>query len=163
MSDSYTYPFSCFRCEKEDPRRFAIDPVSNDYLIAYPEINLIHLHLGVSSHTPEENLANAKFVREWWDSIARAYPTKIFFFINDLSRKDDSETLEDEAKADLAYVRNHPQAGGAAAYGQTYAMNFLMNLLNVFTKKTLSARNTLDECEQEYNKWYENPTNRTLQ
>jgi hypothetical protein len=159
MSDMQTsakhqYPFTCFRCEKEPKERFSVFEPTDDWIIAYPDLQLIHVHFGVSSQSPEENIGMSKLVVQWWDNLTKQYPGRRFFFINDLTRKDDGEVIEDESKKDMAYVRKHPQSGGGAIYGQTVAMSMLLNLLNHFTQRELTARYTLQECEEDYEEWF---------
>ena len=147
-------PFECFRCEKEPLENFSIYEPLGDHIIAWPEISLVHCHFGVSSHEVQTNIGEAQFIYEWFIEVTKQNPDVEFFVINDLTSKDDSESFEKEANQYYSKLRNHPQAVGGSTYGSTFGIKMLVKLLNMTTKKIIKMRNTLEDCEADYEHWY---------
>lgn len=145
-------PFRCKECDQRPVDEFTIYEPTDDWLIAYPEKNLVHIHFGESSHDDQSNIDQAKFHYKWVMSLVKTYPKKKFFWVVDMSRKDDSEIMVKEARDILNKIRTHPQMPKGAIYGFTWAMRMLLNLLSLMGGEA-SLVDSADHARDEYNKW----------
>lgn len=151
-------PFSCAECNQRPRSDFTIYPEVDDWLVAYPERNLMHIHFGSSTQSADVSVGQAQFHLAWLQSIVAQYPKKHFFFTVDMSRKDDSEFFEPEAKRIYKVIRSHPQLDAAAVYGQTHAMKFLMNLFIRMGGARTTLVDTKEQADAIYQAWYERYT-----
>ncbi len=162
MTELYPQPFKCPRCRTMPKAAFAINPVTDDWMILFPDEQLIHIHFGPSTHEVKQNNVMGDFILDWWNKITKEHSGKRLFFINDLTRKDDSEVIEGRMREVLKIIRAHPQDGGGATYGQTYAMSFMLNLVAMFTRRAVNLKKSLAECEAEYELWFSDSSNLTV-
>lgn len=145
-------PFNCEECTSRPRSDFTIYEPTNDWLIAFPEKNLVHIHYGESSHDDKSNIDEARFHLNWvLDQTAR-YPNKKFFWIVDMTRKDDSEILVKEARDMLHKIRTHPQMPKGAVYGFTWAMRMLISLLNLMGGSAALV-DSPEAARKEYETW----------
>lgn len=147
--------FHCPRCLAQPPERFTIFEPTDDRLVAYPELNVLHVHFGRSAHTDDVCVAQARFHLAWLKRIVAQYPDKTWFFITDMTRKDDSDFTVDEAKEIYKQIRHHPKLVGGVIYGSTYAMKMFINVLFHFGGTHTTVVDTLAEAEQHYQAWWE--------
>lgn len=84
--------------------------------------------------------------------LLQQYPKKQFFWVVDMSRKDDSEILVKEARDNLQKIRTHPQMPRGAVYGFTWAMRMLINLLNMMGGTAVFVESA-EAAREEYKKW----------
>ncbi len=147
-----TKPFQCLECDQRLAEDFAIYEPTNDWLMVYPEKNLIHIHYGESSHDDQSNIDESRFHLRWVMDLLQQYPKKQFFWVVDMSRKDDSEILVKEARDNLQKIRTHPQMPRGAVYGFTWAMRMLINLLNMMGGTAVFVESA-EAAREEYKKW----------
>ena len=152
--DQITNAFLCRRCSAVPADQMAVFKPTDDRLVAYPELKLLHIHFGVSTHTDELSIAEAKFHWQWLEQVTKPYPNIQWFFITDFTRKDDSEFVVDEAKAIYTKIRHHPKLAAGAICGPTYAMKMFINVLFFFGGTQTVVVDTLAQAEEHYQKWW---------
>lgn len=138
------FPYPCQECEQAAPDQFTVYEPLGDWVMLDVPKKLIHIHFGESSHDDKSNLEEATFQWEWAKKTTEKHPKTKFFWIIDMSRKDDSEILTKEARDQYQKIRTHPQLPAGAAYGYTWAMRMIMSLLNV-----MGGQATLVDTEQD--------------
>lgn len=146
------HPFECLECHSRPRSDFAVYEPTDDWLIAFPEKNLVHIHFGTSSHDDKSNIDESRFHLRWVMDLLKQYPEKKFFWVVDMSRKDDSEILVKEARDNLQKIRTHPQMPKGAVYGFTWAMRMLINLLNLMGGEAVLV-DSAEAARKEYEKW----------
>lgn len=146
------HPFKCEECDPLPAENFAIYTPTDDWLIAFPEKNLVHVHFGESSHDDKSNIEESRFHLNWVMDLLKKYPNKHFFWIVDTTRKDDSEFFVKEARDNLQKIRTHPQMPKGAAYGFTWAMRMVISLLNLMGGTAVLV-DSPEAARQEYKKW----------
>lgn len=154
MSNSFSYPFPCEECQTHTPNEFVVYEPTNDWLIAIPEKNLLHIHFGESTFSAKQNIEEAQFHWKWLQSISKKFPNEKFFFVIDLSRKDDGEFLVDEAKQIYKKIRQHPQLAAAAVYGQTPAMKMIVNMFLFMGGVKTTLVDNRQQATSLYKKWF---------
>ncbi|MBI2415037.1 MAG: hypothetical protein HYV33_00050 [Candidatus Kerfeldbacteria bacterium] len=153
----YTHPFECDDCNqypKEDLVIFQPDEEVDDWLMFYPERNLIHVHFGVSTPDEAANTAETIFIRDQLLRWVKQYPEKKFCILIDMSRADDSEYVSDQSKKMYAELLRHPQYGLAVFYGMRPGMTFLINMLLFFSRTPAKIVRTKAEADAAYNDWF---------
>lgn len=145
-------PFACEYCRNQPTKNFAVFKPLNDWLVAYPEQNLIHVHLGQSVQTKKTSMEEANFQFKWVTQITKKYPKKKFFFVIDMGKKDDSEMMPPEARKLLQKIITHPQLPKGAAYGLTWAWRMVGNLL-VLVGADIKFVDSEKAAHAEYKKW----------
>lgn len=146
------HPFQCDECDSRPRSDFTIYEPTDDWLIAYPEKNLAHIHYGKSSFDDKSNIDAARFHLNWVLDLTARFPKKKFFWIVDMRRKDDSEILLKEARDILKKIRTHPQMPMGAIFGFTWAMRMLLNLLNMMGGTAVLV-DSAQEARVAFQKW----------
>lgn len=157
MKQLRQYPFECSRCASHPISDFEIyspNPEVNDWMIVFPEEQLLHIHYGQSVQEEALNTQEAEFVQHVLLSWVKKYPGKKFFIVVDGSRGDDSEMISEPARKIYMDILRHPQLGQGVFYGFTPGMNFYINMLLFVTRKKIRMLGTLKEAEAEYQRWF---------
>lgn len=146
------FPFECELCSQQPMEKFGIFEPVNDWLIAYPEKRLIHIHLGQSITEDPISLAESRFQYDWLMSLFKQYPNTTFFYLIDMTLKDDREHMPMEALTQLKKIVTHPQLPAGAAYGLTWGWHLFGTMLNAVGGR-VSLEVTREEAEAKYTKW----------
>ncbi len=129
------------------------EPVE-DYLMCYPEDNIIHVHFGFPTHDDPGNIAEAKFVQKFFKDQFAQYPNKKFFVLVDFSRVDDSEFVPPEAMDIYKEVISSKHIDHGVIYGATVGLNMLMKLLLFAThRQHIKSVGTREAADKEYQAW----------
>lgn len=149
-----SYPFDCDKCDQQPVTAFTqFEPVQ-DYFIAYPAENLMHIHFGFATHNDAENMAEAKVIESFFMDTFVRYPDKKFFVFVDFSRGDDSEFVPPAAMKIYRKILDSPQTGDGIVYGMTPGLSMLMKLLLFAThRQNIKAVETKQEADQAYERW----------
>lgn len=147
-----SHPFTCGICDQAPDSAFTIYQPVDDWLIAFPEKNLMHIHFGESTHDDKSNVEEAEFHWKWVQEVVKKNPHTQFFYVLDMSRKDDSEFLTKEARDTYKKIRTHVQLPAGAVYGFTWGMRMLIGLLNVMGGNTAIV-DTPQQAQKSYEAW----------
>lgn len=147
-----TRPFACQECNDQPQEGFSVFEAVNDWLIAFPEKNLVHIHLGQSVQTEKISMEEAHFHYQWVMDLVKKYPKKKFFFVVDVGNKDNSEIMPAGARKILQKIITHPQLPKGAAYGLTWAWRMVGNFL-IFIGADINFVETEEQAREAYKKW----------
>lgn len=152
MTDA-AFPYDCAECQLQPAASFAIYTEANDWLQAYPEQQLVHIHYGHSTHEELTNIQEAEFVCAYLMKLTEAYPDKRFFIMVDFTHGDDSEFVPPESMKLYRSVLKHPQLRQGVVYGGTFALHYLVELLFRISGNNIKIVSDKAEADQEYQRW----------
>lgn len=155
MTAIYKHPFECQECSQRPKQDFVIfqEGEIDDWMIAYIEQQVIHIHYGYATHEDALNIAEAKFVEQFMMSVAASNPDKKFFVFIDTGRADNSEFIPTESLQIYKHILQHPQFQQGVFYGGTSASNFIMKLLLRFGGMHVKIVYTKQDADQYYREW----------
>lgn len=150
-----THPFNCSRCANHKPSEFAIYEPTDDWIIAYPQIGLIHAHLGIATWDDKSSNEEAEWIQRTLQNIYAKHPAAQFFILVDLTRSDDSEFPARSALKIYANIFKHPQSAYLTLYGVSNAMQGIIQIvlhLSAAHKKVRVVKNftQADACFREW-------------
>jgi hypothetical protein len=137
---------------------FHIFERTSDYIIAFLEKRLIHLHYGNSTTTEEDSTREAQWTTDTILGIYKQHPGVRFCIIGDSTRADNSELVSDEATEIYKKLIQNPQTDLGVMYGTTAALGILLQFFFQFTRSLKKAHmvRTKAEADAMYKKWFEN-------
>lgn len=151
-------PFQCTECEGRERADFAVFTPTQDYLIVFPEKNLMHIHLGTSIIDDSVSLAQSHFYADWIHNTLAQYPEKYFFYVVDMSRKDSSESMPLESMQMLRKIMTNKQLPKGAAYGLSWGWHAFVTLfLHTIGVHVLLEANA-QAAQKRYIEWKEQYT-----
>ncbi len=148
-------PFACTECQPQPRENFSIFPTTDDWLIAYPDKRLIHIHFGRTNQLPDVGIAEGKFHWEWLLSVVQQYPDIRWFFMTDFSRKKGLyENVPSEAKAFYKKIRYHEKLDAGASYGMNLIFEMIMKLFMNQGGVKVALVKTAAEAAAVYDEWW---------
>lgn len=153
MAVTYTHPFECSECTEHPSEDFYHFPVVDDWMIAYPDKHLAHLHFGSATDTEELNTKETQWIIECCQDIFAKYPGNQMYVLVDMTRSDDSEYPSRESMQLYKDILHMPELGHIVFYGVSTGMIFFLNLLIQFARKNLSVVRTKAEADALYQRW----------
>ena len=153
MLTFYPKPYDCEECHQYPDSAFHIYTPVNDWIIAFPEQRLFHVHFGEPTFPESQNTERAEDVAEYYYHRIHDYPDTMFFFIADMSKIDNSEMISDRAKQIYRTLLQHPQLITGAVYGATTDMQALLRLLSEEAEKSVSLVPSKAEADKVYQRW----------
>ncbi len=98
---------------------------ANDWFIAYPSQQLIHLHFGRSTASESENIAETNHLVEYVQSVL-AQHTKPFSLVFDFTQLDDSEFIPPTSVKRFVRLFADQRIAHAVVYGGTAGLQDLI-------------------------------------
>lgn len=146
-------PFSCEQCADQPiDKFFRFEPV-DDWMIFYPEKQIIHMHFGHATDAESLSTKETKWILDVQKQEMPKYAGTTFAVIADMTRADDSEFPSDASREMYSDIINHPQIGAVVFYGMAPGMTFFLNMLAQVMSKKVHAVNTREEADAIYEKW----------
>ncbi|MBI4407572.1 MAG: hypothetical protein HY565_03680 [Candidatus Kerfeldbacteria bacterium] len=154
MTTLYPKPYDCSECGQHPNQDFYIFTPTNDWIISFPGQQLFHLHFGEATFEEDEDIAQAKFVADYYYHRMHEHPHVSFFFILDMSKVDNSALISDRAKQIYRIILEHPQLVAGVVYGATTDMQAMVHLMAEDTDKTVTTVSTKQAADQIYQHWH---------
>ena len=145
--------FNCPKCAKQPDKDFVTYEKFNDWWIAYPEENLLHIHYGKSTPTEEENTKENESLRDFLLNVLNKYDDKQFFLLADLGTLDNSDSVSTDSMKIFISILKNKQIAGLSVYGAATGFNMLVkSLVSMFSK--VSLVNDYKDADDMYHKWF---------
>lgn len=151
-------PFQCTECKGVGRAEFAVFEPAQDYLVVFPEKNLIHIHLGGSITDDRVSLAQSHFYADWIRDTLSQYPEKHFFYVVDMSRKDSSESMPLKSMQMLRKIITNPQLPKGAAYGLSWGWHAFISLFLHTIGVHVFLEPNAESAQKRYQEWKEKYT-----
>ncbi|MBI2410548.1 MAG: hypothetical protein HYV32_01445 [Candidatus Kerfeldbacteria bacterium] len=157
MATPSTHPFNCSRCANHNVSEFAIYEPTDNWLIVYPKIRLIHAHLGIATWDDRSSTEEAAWIQATLEKIYTQHSPTTFLIFVDLTRSDDSEFPSRKALKIYAEIFKHTQTASMVLYGVSTAMQGIIQIvlhLSGAHKKVQVVKNIhqADTCFREWSK-----------
>lgn len=148
-----TLPFTCAECSKHDVEEFERFLPVDDWLLAYPEQQLVHLHFGGPTTHEEMSTEETTWILNVSNQLYNKFPNKTFCVIVDMSRSDDSEFPSHDSIALYKQLLHNPQTGKVIFYGVSPGMTFFIKMLTSVIHGKISIADTKQQADAEYTSW----------
>lgn len=146
--------FDCPKCNDEPDESFARYKKLNDWWIAYPEDNVIHIHYGVPSHSEKQGYVENKALEKFLIKTLESNPDKHFFLLADLESLDNSESISMKTMKLFIGILRRKEIGGMSVYGVLGGYKFFVKgLISMFPK--VSMVDGYDQAVVKYERWLE--------
>lgn len=149
--------FQCSICDERPDAEFTIfraDGEVEDWVIAYPSKQLIHIHFGTPTIASSDNIEEAKFIDRFLRASAAAHPKDKYYIVIDALQTDNSEFIPPESLIIYRDILKHPQFGDGAIYGGTSAFSAIINLLTLWSSHDIKIVETAEEAMAAYERWW---------
>lgn len=153
MPKKEKYPFKCSKCEKQSKKDFIIYKETGDYLIIYPNENLIHFHMGEAPIDEDKYMIKTRsLVKKFLDWFNK-YPQKNFCVLLDFSRTTNTSYAPPEAIPLYMKVVGKKQYKKIIVYGAMPSIASAGKAFLALIGKDVKFVKTFSEAEKEIEKW----------
>ena len=153
MPKIYKHPFECKDCEKHSKKDFIFYEKTGDYLMLYPEENMIHLHAGIAPVDEDEHIEKAKSLVDNYLKWFKEYPDKDFLILLDFTRTTNTSYAPPESFPIYLKAIGKKQYKKIIFYGTIFEISFFAKSYFSLKRKDFKIVKNYQEAETEINKW----------